>query len=100
MQTRDHLFGVPRMEGPAEDHVGRGAEGDQEEEAPVHNPRPPCRLEVWPGGTRLPSAADVGRLVPAEEDAGSEVSEWELQSGGGGTTAVPPHTLFHGIHRR
>jgi len=25
------------------------------------------------------STTDVGRLVPAEEGAGSEVSEWELQ---------------------
>jgi len=27
----------------------------------------------------LVSAIDVGRLVPTEEDAGSELSEWELQ---------------------
>jgi len=53
-------------------------------------------------------------LVPAEEDAGSEASEWkrrereeerrveaeELGSGSGGATAVPTYTLLHGIRRR
>jgi len=62
------------------------------------------------------SATDVGKLVPAEGDAGSEVSEWELrecreraggrEEGGGegagcrgGTIAVPTHAFFHGICR-
>jgi len=29
------------------------------------------------------SATDVGKLVPAEEDAGREVSEWERRGRGG-----------------
>jgi len=49
-----------------------------------------------------------GRLVPAEEDARSEVSEGagrgEEGGGGGtgcqgGTTAVPTHAFFYGIRR-
>ena len=32
------LQGVPRMEGPAEDWVARGPEGDWRREAPVHGP--------------------------------------------------------------
>jgi len=47
-------------------------------EEPVKNPGPPGRREVQPGGTRLFSATDVGRRVPAEEEA-SEASEWELR---------------------
>jgi len=69
------------------------------------------------------STTDVGSLVPTEEDAESERSEWELQErrgrgeerreeaeelGAAGNpgageelvTAVPTHALFHGIHRR
>ena len=72
------------------------------------------------------AALDVGRLVPAVEggNAGSDVSEWELQSpeapgtgrgeGGigegavcrgeigwrGGATIELTHALFHGIRRR
>jgi len=63
-----------------------------------------------------PSTTDVGRLVPAEEDMESEMSEWEFRdrrergrrSGEwgprswaprGGTTAIPPHALLHGIRR-
>jgi len=61
------------------------------------------------------SATDVERLVPAEEDAGNEVAEWELwecrereeerraeaeELGVGEETLVPAHTLFHGIRRR
>ena len=29
--------------------------------------------------SRLPYTTDVGRLVPTEEDAGSEASQWELR---------------------
>jgi len=33
--------GVPRVEVPAEDSVGRGAEGKREEDVPVQDPGPP-----------------------------------------------------------
>jgi len=67
------------MEGPAEDRVGRGAEGDyvgggsigSRSWGPLADGR--CSKAVL----GFPSTTDVGRLVPAEEDAGSEVSEWE-----------------------
>jgi len=55
--------------------VGRGAEGSWEGEEPVQDPGLPCRREVQPGGARLLSTTDVGRRVPAKEDAGNEVSE-------------------------
>ena len=42
------------MEGPAEDTVGGGAEGDRKEEEPVKDPGPPGGREVWAGGTGLP----------------------------------------------
>ena len=44
------LQGVPGVEGPAEDPVGEGAEGDAEEEEPVE----PGGRAVWTGGTGLP----------------------------------------------
>ena len=43
---------VPRVEGPAEDPVGRGAEGDREVEVPVHN-----------SGTSLPTGGAARRYV-------------------------------------
>jgi len=61
------------------------------------------------------STTDVGKLVPAEEDAGSEVSEWGLRElrereGRGewrrrswvprGGTAIPPDALLCGVHGR
>jgi len=55
------------------------------------------------------STTDVGRLAPAEEYAGSEVSEWEREEerraeaevlGAGGGTAFPTVTLVHGVRRR
>ena len=41
----------------------------------------------------------MGRLVPAEEDAGSGVSEWGGARGGKGElgVTVPTHALLHGI---
>jgi len=43
-QTREHLFKVcPGVEGPAEDPVDGGAEGDCEVEGPVEDPGPPGR---------------------------------------------------------
>ena len=67
------LQGVPGVESSAEDSVGGGVEGDGKGGKPVHDPRPPCRWEMQTGGTRL----HLGRLVPSEEDAGSEASERE-----------------------
>jgi len=66
------------------------------------------------------TATDVGRRVPAEEDAGSDASEWELRErrereeereagteelgaelgGRGGAPAAPLHTPVHGIGTR
>jgi hypothetical protein len=54
---------------------------------------------------------DVGRLVPAEEEAGREGSEWErrereeerraeaeeLGARGGGATAAPAHGFLYGV---
>ena len=44
------LQGVSGVEGPAEDPVGGGAEGNWEGEGPVEGPRPPGRREVRTGG--------------------------------------------------
>jgi hypothetical protein len=56
------------------------------------------------------STTDVGRLVPVEDEAQSEVSEWELQERGereeerrveaeelGATTTVSPNAFLHGV---
>jgi len=40
---RPPIQGVPGVESPAEDPVGRGAEGDGEVEEPVEDPGPPRR---------------------------------------------------------
>ena len=53
-QTRDHLFKVSGVEGPAEDPVGGGQKGDQEVEGPVEDPGPPGGQEVRLGGAGLP----------------------------------------------
>jgi len=76
---RPSVQGVSGMEGSVKGPVGGGVEGDREGEKPVHDPGPPCRWEVQPGGIRLPLHHGCGRLVPAEEDVESEVSEWELR---------------------
>ena len=39
--------------------MGRGAEGEWEEEEPVQDPGPPCRREVQPGSTSFLSTMDV-----------------------------------------
>jgi len=70
---------VSGVEGPTEDPVGGGEEGDGEVEESVDEPGPPSGCAVQPGGARLFSATDVGRRVPAEEDTVSEVSEAELR---------------------
>ena len=66
------------MENAAKDPVGVGAEGKREVEEPVEDPGSTGRWEVWAGGAGFPFFTDVGKLVPTEEDAGSDVSEWEL----------------------
>jgi len=63
-QTRDHLQGVPRMEGAAEGPVGRGTQGKREEEVPVYDPGPPCRWEMQPVGTSLPLHHGSGGTGP------------------------------------
>jgi len=69
------------MEVAAEDSVGRGAEGDREEEEPVEDPGPTCRWEIRAGGAGLPHLNGCRRLVPQLEksDTGGQVSEWELR---------------------
>ena len=61
---------VFRVEGPTEDPVGRGAEGEWEEEEPVQNPGPPCRREVQPGGTGLPFHHGCGKAGPGRGRGG------------------------------
>jgi len=66
------------VEGPAEDPVGGGAEGDWEMKGGGRSGT------SWPmrgiaGRCWTPSSTDVGRRGPAEEDAVSEVSEAELR---------------------
>ena len=39
--------------------MGRGTEGEWEEEEPVQDPGPPCRREVQPGSTSFLSTMDV-----------------------------------------
>ena len=51
--ARAPLQGVSGVEGPAEDPVGRGTEGDGEGERPVEDQGPPGGREMWAGGTRL-----------------------------------------------
>jgi len=58
--------GVSGVEGPAEDPVGGGTEGDGEGERPVEDPGPLGGPEGWAGGTRLSlhhgcGKADAGR---------------------------------------
>ena len=69
--------GLPTMEAPAEDSVGGGAKGHRKGKGSVQDPGP---LRAA-GGSGLPLATDVGKRVPgpAEEDAQSEASEWELR---------------------
>ena len=112
------LQGVPRVEGSAEDPVGRGAgrkrEGKSRFKIQDLLADERCSQVVLD----ILSTTDVGRLVLAEKDAGSEVSEWERRErreleeerrGGrrrrswvprGGTAVVPAHTLPHGVRRQ
>ena len=123
MLTLDHLpQGVPRVEAPVEDAVGGRAEEKREEETPVRDPGP-RRRGYSQAVLDFLSATDVGRLVPSEEGAGSDVSGRELRElreredgrradqaeelgvagelgAGGGATAVPTHAHPHGIRRR
>ena len=61
IQTREHLFKVSGVEGPTENSVGGGAEGDWEVEEQVEDPGPPGRREMQPGGTRLPRSHGGGK---------------------------------------
>jgi len=51
---RPPLQGGSEVEGPAGDPVGRGVERKLEGKEPFHNPGPPCRRVMQPGGTALP----------------------------------------------
>jgi len=73
------LQGLSGVEGPAENPVGGGAEGNWEGEGPVEDSSPPGRRKVGRAVLGLLPTTDVGRRVPAEEDAVSEVSEAELR---------------------
>jgi len=53
--------GVSRVEGPAENPVGGGAEGDGESEGPVEDPGPPGRWEMQSGGAGLPLRHRCGK---------------------------------------
>jgi len=75
------LHGVPGVEGPTENWVGGGAEGDGEAEEPVEDPGPPCRREMQPNSTRLAHRHGCRKESAGLGDAGSEASEWELREG-------------------
>ena len=70
------------MEGPAEDPVGGGAEGDWEVEGTVEDSGSPGGREMWASGSGLPlhhgCREGVCRALD-EEGAVSEVSEAELR---------------------
>jgi len=76
------LHCLPGVEGTAENPVGRGVEGDWEVEGPVGGGgvRDLLAGEVC-GRTVLDilSTTDVGKRVPAEQDAVSKVLEAELR---------------------
>jgi len=81
VQTQDHLFKVcpewtAQQKIPWAEVLKEGGKWKVEE--PVGDSGSPGRWAVQPGGNWILSATDVGRLVPAEEDAGSEASEWEV----------------------
>ena len=67
---------MSRVEG-TEDAVGGGAEGNWEVEELVHDPGSPAGKRCSQAVLDFLSTTDVGRLVSAEEDMGSKVSEWK-----------------------
>jgi len=74
------IQGVPRMEGTARNSMGRGFEGEREEEEPVQDPGLPCRWEMQQGGTRLPLYYGCGEAGPTrgrrgERGVGTESRE-------------------------
>ena len=71
-----------RVEDREVDPAGRGAARKCEWGEQLQDPALPCRREAPPGGTRLPLHHGGGMLVPTEEVAGSEGSEWEHQERG------------------
>ena len=76
---RPPFRGVSGMEDAAEDPVGRGEGGDWEVEEPAEEPGPPGRWACSQAVLDFLSSAEVGKLVPIEEEmgAGSESSGWE-----------------------
>jgi len=92
------------VEGPTDDSVGVGAEGDREVDEPMEDTGPPAGRRCRRAMIDFLSSTDVGRRVSAENDTVSEVSEaelweWEEEQGVAaegmgaevGTTIVPPH---------
>ena len=67
------------MEGPTEDTVGRGVEGGTEGKSQFKIRHLLAGVRSSQGVVDFLSATDVGKLVPAGEDTGSEESEWELR---------------------
>jgi len=106
------LQDVPRVEGPAEDPVGGGVEGDREVEGKVEDPGPLGGREVWAGGTGLPLhhgywKAGAGRGGGCREcsvrvgGAGVAGRAGSGSGGGGccGDSIVPAHARLHGVRR-
>ena len=73
------------VKGPAEDPVGRGAEGDWEVEGPVEDLGPSGRSEVQSGGAGLPLLYGCG------EAGASRGGHGERSWAPGGTTIGPGH---------
>jgi len=71
------LQGVSRVESSAEDSVGRGVEVNRKGESRFTIRDLPADGRCSQVVLDFLSTTDVGRLVPAEEVAGSEVSGWE-----------------------
>jgi len=73
------LQGVPQVEDPAEDPVGRGLGEMWEGEEPVQVRGLLSDGRCSQAVLDFLSTTDVGRLAPTGEDAGSEVSEREIR---------------------
>ena len=90
---------MPGVERPAEDPVGRGAEGDWEVEGPVEDLEPPGGRVVRAGGTGLPLHHGCGKTGASWGRCSQRgVGSGAMRVGGGGrgagrrgATAVPSH---------
>jgi len=74
--------GVSEVEGAAEDPVGRGVEGTGRRKSWWKGHELFADRRCSQAAPDFFSSTEVGKIVPAvefEDDAGSEVSEWELQ---------------------